>query len=82
MGYIMISKLKDSLGSVVFYGAWAMLFSFVIYSFNKTELDSLMDFKGGIQNHLVWSVKGECHFVRPVGKTTVTLVRVEDCDKK
>ena len=78
----MISKLKDSAMQIVFYGSWAMLFAFVIYSLNRTELDSLIDFEGGIQNHLVWSVKGECHFVRPVGKTTVTLVRVEDCDKK
>jgi len=43
---------------------------------------SLQDFKGGIQNHLVWNVKGECYFVRPFNGTTIYLVRVEDCDKK
>mgnify|MGYP003352786164 CR=1 FL=1 len=42
----------------------------------------LKDFKGGIQNHLVWSAKGECFFVRPYSTETVYLIRVEDCDKK
>jgi hypothetical protein len=36
----------------------------------------------GIQNHLVWSVKGECYFVRPHNDYTIYLVRTEDCDKK
>ncbi len=40
------------------------------------------DFKEGIQNHLVWSIKGECFFVRPQTELTVHLVRVADCDKK
>jgi hypothetical protein len=40
------------------------------------------DFKDGIQNHLVWSIKGECFFVRPQTELTVHLVRVADCDKK
>ena len=39
MDYIMISKLKDSAMQIVFYGSWAMLFAFVIYSLNRTELD-------------------------------------------
>ena len=42
----------------------------------------LKDFKGGIQNHLLWSNKGECFFVRPYNNETVYLIRVEDCDKK
>jgi ABC-type spermidine/putrescine transport system permease subunit II len=44
--------------------------------------DTLKDFKDGIQNHLVWSIKGECFFVRPHAETTVYLIRVADCDKK
>ena len=40
------------------------------------------EFKGGIQNHLLWSNKGECFFVRPFSSETVNLVRVEDCDRK
>lgn len=39
------------------------------------------DFDGGIQNKLVWSVKGECYFVRPLNRTDTLLVRVKDCDK-
>ncbi len=38
--------------------------------------------KGSIQNHLTWSVKGECYFVQPYSNGTVYLIRVEDCDKE
>jgi hypothetical protein len=38
-------------------------------------------FDGNIQNKLVWSVKNECYFVRPLNRTDVILVRVIDCDK-
>ena len=44
--------------------------------------DVLKDFKDGIQNHLVWSIKGECFFVRPHTEQTVYLIRVADCDRK
>jgi len=39
------------------------------------------EFDGSIQNKLVWSVKGECYFVRPLNQTDTLLVRVTDCDK-
>lgn len=39
------------------------------------------NFDGSIQNKLVWSVKGECYFVRPLNQTDTLLVRVKDCDK-
>jgi hypothetical protein len=39
------------------------------------------EFDGSIQNKLVWSVKGECYFVRPLNQTDTLLVRVNDCDK-
>lgn len=35
-----------------------------------------------IKNHLVWSIKGECYFVKPLNTTDNLLVRVSDCDKK
>ena len=35
-----------------------------------------------IKNHLVWSIKGECYFVKPLNTTDNLLVRVNDCDKK
>ena len=38
--------------------------------------------QGSIQHHLVWSIKGECYFVRPYSTETVYLIRVQDCDKK
>jgi hypothetical protein len=38
-------------------------------------------FEKGVQNHLVWSARGECFFVRPYSTETVYLIRVEDCDK-
>ena len=40
------------------------------------------NFDGSIQNRLVWSVKGECYFVRPLNQTDTLLVRVNDCDRK
>ena len=39
------------------------------------------ELKGSIQNHLTWSVRGECFFVQPYSNGTVYLIRVEDCDK-
>jgi hypothetical protein len=47
---------------------------------NKTT--DFKEFKDGIQNHLLWSIKGECFFVKPQTEKTVYLVRVEDCDRK
>lgn len=43
---------------------------------------SLKDYGNGVQNHLVWSNKGECYFVRPYSDEVVYLIRVGDCDKK
>lgn len=42
----------------------------------------LKDFKNGIQNHLLWSIEGNCYFVRPFTDNTVYLVSVPDCDRK
>ena len=42
----------------------------------------LKDYKDGVQNHLIWNIKGECFFVRPNDDVTVYLIRVQDCDKK
>lgn len=47
-----------------------------------TKPSEFKDFKDGVQNHLVWSIKGECFFVRPHTEQTVLLVRVADCDRK
>lgn len=56
---------------------------FVAPKFEKQTADiGLKDFKDGIQNHLTWSIKGECFFVKPHTETSVYLIRVPDCDKK
>lgn len=49
---------------------------------NKPTGIALKEYKDGIQNHLTWSIKGECFFVRPNDDVTVYLVRVPDCDRK
>ena len=63
-----------ALGSVV---SWVRM---TIYDIKQPE--QLLEAKDGIQNHLVWSNKGECYFVRPHTPKTTYLIRVEDCDKK
>jgi hypothetical protein len=64
--------------------AVASLICFIYISLTtKTKPpEHLKEFKDGIQNHLVWSIKGECFFVRPDTDVTVYLIRVNDCDKK
>jgi len=49
---------------------------------NTHTPEALKEFKDGVQNHLVWSLKGECFFVRPYSDVTVYLIRVSDCDRK
>jgi hypothetical protein len=41
----------------------------------------LENFKGSISNHLVWSIEGQCYFVRPYSSSTVYLIPVPDCNK-
>jgi hypothetical protein len=73
-------KLRNILGYVL---VMALVASTVAYYVRPTPTpDTLKDFKDGIQNHLVWSIKGECFFVRPHAETTVYLIRVADCDRK
>lgn len=61
--------------------ALACVIIYQIYSMD-TKTPEFKDFKDGVQNHLVWSIKGECFFVRPHTEQTVFLVRVADCDRK
>ena len=58
----------------------ATLISTALMPQKKPEL--LKDYKDGVQNHLIWNIKGECFFVRPNDDITVYLIRVQDCDKK
>jgi hypothetical protein len=72
---------KHSIGVFVF----ALLVTCLVSIYSLIDIvrkpPDLKDFKGSIQHHLVWSIKGECYFVRPYSSETVYLVRVEDCDK-
>jgi hypothetical protein len=60
------------LGCVIIYQVYSL----------DTKAPEFKDFKDGVQNHLLWSIKGECFFVKPQTEKTVYLVRVEDCDRK
>jgi hypothetical protein len=63
----------------------ALLFSCAIAIFNLVDVvrkpPTINVAEGSIQHHLVWSIKGECFFVRPHSDETVYLIRVKDCDK-
>jgi len=79
----MFTKLLDKIKAIniAAYFLGVILGSFIIASIAFFfENPPLPEYKGGIQNHLVWSIKGECYFVRPA-TNTVYLIRVEDCDK-
>jgi hypothetical protein len=49
---------------------------------NNNTPEALKEFKDGIQNHLVFDIKGRCFFVRPKDDITVYLISVPDCDRK
>lgn len=57
---------------------FVLTFYYAPYFMNKNVEGN---FDGSIQNKLVWSIKGECFFVRPLNQTNTLLVRVKDCDK-
>jgi hypothetical protein len=63
---------------------WSVLFLALFLAYGKQQDDvlKLKDYKDGIQNHLVWDIKGQCFFVRPKDDVTVYLISVHDCDRK
>ena len=64
--------------------SWVVLGVALFLAYNKQQEDvlKLKDYKDGIQNHLVWDIKGQCFFVRPHTDVTTYLIRVSDCDRK
>lgn len=79
----MFTKLLDKIKSIniagYFLGIIIGSFIFAGVAFFM-ENPPLKEYEGGIQNRLVWNIKGECYFVRPA-TNTVYLIRVQDCDK-
>ena len=73
--------LKENLLVMV---AWLFAIAIIIgnFMYEKPPNPTLKEYKDGIQNHLIWNIKGECYFVRPNDDVTVYLVRVQDCDRK
>ena len=81
----MLSKIYNGIGNWFVTNAFIILLLSLIvianvgyYLLPKTNFTG--DFKDGIQNRLLWSVKGECYFSKPLNQTDVLLVRVSDCD--
>jgi hypothetical protein len=75
-------KLRNILGYILVLALVASTVAYYVRPTPTPTPDVLKDFKDGIQNHLVWSIKGECFFVRPHAETTIYLIRVADCDRK
>ena len=76
----MFKKLSDTIKAIN-YGvvlSVVLILVAVYFAIKETPLGTLTI--DGIQNRLVWNIKGECYFVKPAANT-VYLVRVEDCDK-
>jgi len=79
----MFTKLLDKIKAINFAGYFIgiIIGSFIIAGVAFfVENPPLPEYKDGIQNRLVWNIKGECYFVRPA-TNTVYLIRVQDCDK-
>jgi hypothetical protein len=79
----MFKKLTELLKKYAVVIVAGLIIGFVGYNqfISLTNPPELQQFKGGIQNHLVWNNKGECYFVRPHTSVTTYLIRVDDCDK-
>lgn len=63
----------------------SLVVALVVTVFNLIEIvrkpTPIKVIEGSVQHHLVWSIKGECFFVRPYSEETVYLIRVKDCDR-
>lgn len=79
----MFSKLIEFVKKHIAIIIGGLLLVFVgYYEYNKfANPPELEQFKGSIQNHLVWSIAGDCYFVRPFNNSTVYLIQVPDCSR-
>ena len=82
----MWDKIKSK-HELIINGIFVAIVFAVVYTtydplLNDKRVSEFREFKDGVQNHLIWDIKGQCFFVRPQTEQTVLLVRVQDCDKK
>ena len=66
--------------SLMVFGTFVFLVTIILMPYVQNRMFAQSS-EGDIKNHLVWSVKGECYFVKPLNATDNILVRVNDCDK-
>ena len=66
--------------SLMVFGTFVFLVTIILMPYVQNRILSEAS-EGDIKNHLVWAVKGECYFVKPINSTENILVRVSDCDK-
>lgn len=67
--------------SLMVFGTFVFLVTIILLPYVQNRMLSETN-EGDIKNRLVWAVKGECYFVKPLNATDNILVRVNDCDKK
>jgi len=77
------SEFIKEWGSRIIFLALIVVASIIssIYTYTKPN-QSIKEFKDGIQNHLVFSIKGTCFFVQPKDEVTVYLIPVPDCNRE
>jgi hypothetical protein len=79
----MFKSLIDWLGNkktLLVFGTFVFLVTIILMPYVQNRILSESN-EGDIKNRLVWAVKGECYFVKPINSTENILVRVNDCDK-
>jgi len=67
--------------SLLVFGTFVFLVTIIMMPYVQNRMMQQSS-EGDIKNRLVWSVKGECYFVKPINTTDNILVRVTDCDKR
>jgi hypothetical protein len=67
--------------SLLVFGTFVFLVTIIMMPYVQNRMMQQSS-EGDIKNRLVWAVKGECYFVKPINTTDNILVRVSDCDKK
>lgn len=66
--------------SLMVFGTFVFLVTIILMPYVQNRM-LVGSGESDIKNRLVWAVKGECFFVKPINTTDNILVRVTDCDK-